>query len=753
MLFLLFAHLVLASAQDQTFPSQRLLTRETSFGDRRDLGWDSFTRWAQNRWKETIQFIEHVSDVTGIDKIVHHFTGGDRIFNSDGSYNNEFLENAVENAIVVIDDLFSETGLDKVLHHLTGGCLEADRDGTECLNHLKDLALDVIVDPLIDQSKQLWESIQNGGYVGLDAVKDHVLTTREVNFLGEVLKGEVDVNNAAHRQELGEILQNRILKVVEEIRYGVGFVDGQRPVVVFGTGLDCSAASIVSGGASLNIFGNIPLYPDTLQEYSITSSVAVGIGANAGASCGQPYHFSFNTDPSDMAGLGITVSIEAASLGGIKVDFGFALMSDHRRFKLATISISPVVGAKLGVSASLTYTTVLRTIGGIPVNPVSDQIEKPAAWCADEHGVCECDGFVRYGFGDKWNGMEKSIDGSIGCNNQEFGDPFVGQKKICQCIPRIYGDHGFHFDLRGFTGNEIVTITDGQDTLTKQLSTSWKTFSARNANIVIKFTNGKGSSDVFFRSKTDSDIRSDDMFAKWRCDTSSQNHRCELVRKGDFLWETDYQIRFKRSNVVLAGINACDWTHQITPATWKHVDSLEGCVQQCSQEDSCQGIFRLPSLNACALFSEKCELKVDAQDCREDTWCGYNVIKSTTGGIKCNGKVNIWAPSWATIPDDDCATWWSNMKWGAKKDCSKCKSGEWGYQQCSKLCCEMCHASNTGALKNGEDFCEGPDMIRNKAGCQSSSCCHWNTLEQGEASFNGEGRCWSSIGTDVCQDV
>jgi len=556
--FLLFAHLAFAGVQDQPFPSQRLL-RGNPFEDRRDLFWNSFTKWVENGWSETIKFIEDVAEVTGIDNIVHTFTGGDRIFNTDGSYNNELLENAVANAVVAIEDVFSATGLDKIVHQVSGGCRALNRDGTynnECVEDLQDLALDVILGPLTDQAQEIWEEIQKGGNAVLDYVKENIITSQEADFLEEVLTGEVNFNNAVHRQELGEILQERILKVVEEIRYGVGFVDGQRPVVVFGTGLDCSAAYFLSGGASLNMFSKIPLFPDELQEVSVTASVAVGIGADIGASCGIPYHFSFNTDPSDMAGLGVTVSITAVQYGGIKVDFGFALMPDHKRFKLATISISPQVGAKFGITGALTYTSVLQTITEIPIDPVSDQIEKPAAWCANENGICECDGFVRYGFGEKWNAMETAIDGAIGCNNQEFGDPFHGQVKICQCIPRIYGDHGFHFDLRGDEGNEIVTITDGEETRTTQLSTSWKTFSASNANIVIRFTNDMGSNDVSFQSRNPADVRSDELFAGWKCGTSSENHRCELVRNGGFYWKADYQIEFKRSTDNLVEENA-----------------------------------------------------------------------------------------------------------------------------------------------------------------------------------------------------
>ena len=44
-------------------------------------------------------------------------------------------------------------------------------------------------------------------------------------------------------------------------------------------------------------------------------------------------------------------------------------------------------------------------------------------------------------------------------------------------------------------------------------------------------------------------------------------------------------------------------------------------------------------------------------------------------------------------------------------------------------------------------------MVQNEAECTRSSCCHWNTEEEGDASFDGSGRCWSDIGTDICWDM
>jgi len=332
---------------------------------------------------------------------------------------------------------------------------------------------------------------------------------------------------------------------VEEMRYGIGLVGGKRPVLTYGMGFGCSGAYIVGAGVGVDVFSNIPLYEDELHDLVVTTTASVGVGAQIGGTCSVPFHFSFNTNPADMGGFGIVVGIEAAKFGGIKVDFSFSLDMDSKRFSLSSISIAASAGAKFAISGGATYTHVLRTLPRIPVSPVTDKILKPAEWCAEEGSVCHCDGIVRYGHGEKWYWTE--VESSIGCNNQKFGDPNPGQRKSCTCLPRIYGDGGFHFELRGDEGNEMVTITDGESRSSRKLSTSWKRFSASNANIVIEFTNDKGSNDVFFRAKTPSNAAHIANFPGWKCGTSSENNRCELVRNGGFYWGGSYQIEFKTS--------------------------------------------------------------------------------------------------------------------------------------------------------------------------------------------------------------
>merc|ERR1719300_1548392 len=58
-----------------------------------------------------------------------------------------------------------------------------------------------------------------------------------------------------------------------------------------------------------------------------------------------------------------------------------------------------------------------------------------------------------------------------------------------------------------------------------------------------------------------------------------------------------------------------------------------------------------------------------------------------------------------------------------------------------------------GISMNGEEYCQSEFMLRNEESCKASSCCQWNTWEEGDASFNGQGRCWSDIGAKMCTDI
>jgi len=94
---------------------------------------------------------------------------------------------------------------------------------------------------------------------------------------------------------------------------------------------------------------------------------------------------------------------------------------------------------------------------------------------------------------------------------------------------------------------------------------------------------------------------------------------------------------------------------------------------------------------------------------------------------------------------------------GACKSSSCCHWNTWEEGEASNYGKGRC-LSSIGEeictdITTGESYCESDSMISNENGCKASSCCHWNTWEEGYASFNGKGRCWSDIFSDVCTDI
>jgi len=151
-----------------------------------------------------------------------------------------------------------------------------------------------------------------------------------------------------------------------------------------------------------------------------------------------------------------------------------------------------------------------------------------------------------------------------------------------------------------------------------------------------------------------------------------------------------------------------------------------------------------------------------------DNQCGSTKVDEGCGcGVKCPPKVEV--PWWHGLPDLGCGPGLPGIQEG-KCDCDGnvdfgCGCGGYRPSGCDHQCgstkvdegcgCGVKCPPKINLLDgvNGEQYCESDDMMNNEVACKSSSCCHWNTWEEGEASFNGKGRCWSSIGQDICSDT
>ena len=107
----------------------------------------------------------------------------------------------------------------------------------------------------------------------------------------------------------------------------------------------------------------------------------------------------------------------------------------------------------------------------------------------------------------------------------------------------------FRYWLRGRTGDETVTISDGNSDRSVRLNVKPQYFIALRYNITIVFTNDAGSgSDVYFGSDVQSSITAPYYFEAWQCGLNveeDKDTRCDRIRKGEFAWGGTYIVVFK----------------------------------------------------------------------------------------------------------------------------------------------------------------------------------------------------------------
>ena len=113
----------------------------------------------------------------------------------------------------------------------------------------------------------------------------------------------------------------------------------------------------------------------------------------------------------------------------------------------------------------------------------------------------------------------------------------------------------FHFTLVGAAGSSSsqvggawhVTITDDEGARTVTFPDTAQMYSATGKKIKIECQNADGAI-IYFESFTKVDIRKPDEWDSWSCDDSNNendgNYRCNLVREGNFNWNSIYEITF-----------------------------------------------------------------------------------------------------------------------------------------------------------------------------------------------------------------
>jgi len=83
---------------------------------------------------------------------------------------------------------------------------------------------------------------------------------------------------------------------------------------------------------------------------------------------------------------------------------------------------------------------------------------KPWANCAECNMKrnCNCVGQVRFGYAENW-GDWQDVNGTISCERSSFGDPVVGQGKVCQCQPLDLYAEPIHVNADGGAVGGVLT--------------------------------------------------------------------------------------------------------------------------------------------------------------------------------------------------------------------------------------------------------------------------------------------------------
>jgi hypothetical protein len=81
------------------------------------------------------------------------------------------------------------------------------------------------------------------------------------------------------------------------------------------------------------------------------------------------------------------------------------------------------------------YAQHMRVTCGM-LNPLKKEEPEGPAKCAEEGGICYCDGTVRFTDG-VGHTMSKQVDEAVACDVANFGDPYAGAPKHCTCTPGV----------------------------------------------------------------------------------------------------------------------------------------------------------------------------------------------------------------------------------------------------------------------------------------------------------------------------
>jgi len=434
-----------------------------------------FRRLVKGMWGTVVKTVERAFEDTGMSKVVHMVTHGKRLFNEDGSYNNQLAAHVFQNTVRVVETVFDDIGLDNAVHAITGGgrlynpktgewdstiqqALEEGKRIMEVFKNTDDI--EKITEYSVKMAESLFGSLESLWTI---FKKDMDSTIDAFRIVTDVLSGTKRITDPETKREVENYFNDIAMKAIKKIQYRCGLADikgaNQEPIGTVMVGTNAEVDFI--GGASVGRMAavSIPFPGSETVEFGGYWTVGLDFGFQYGAAVSFPICYSWNEKPSGIAGFGITVSTGFSTPAvGFGVDVSWALITKPvHEFKLNTICIQYKPGAQFELAVQASYTGELFDVAQINLRPPTDAeigvvkteqdaIEGHWVKCADEGQNCKCYGTVRYGgpsLGEeipteKWNVMDKYEGGpkSIGipCTRKYFGEGITGVEDIiCEC--------------------------------------------------------------------------------------------------------------------------------------------------------------------------------------------------------------------------------------------------------------------------------------------------------------------------------
>jgi len=463
-----------------------------------------FQKLVQSAWGTVVTTFDNAFEATGLDEVVHMVTHGKRLFNQDGSYNNQLAEYAFSKVVKAVETIFDKTGLDNVVHQITGGARAYNPDTGEWDPRIKEL---------LDEGKRIMEAFRNGvdfNFVKkqsedlVNSIKGSLRSLGSIfqsdmspdstgfQILKDVLDGKRSIHDASTKQAIEDYFNKHAMKAIEKIRYRCGLVDtrgsnGERiGTIMVGAGAEVEFIA----GASAGVMGavSIPFSGTETVEFGGYWTVGLDFGLQAGGGASFPICYSWNEKPSGIPGFGLTISTGfSAGPVGFGVDVAWALNTDANEFKLNTVCIQYQPGAKFELAVQASYTGALFDVAKIHLTKPSledmgiiksEQNSIETGWerCASEGENCKCYGSVRFGGRDwslaieteKWNVLDRYEGGpkstGIPCTRERFGEGLTGvSNPYCECQSYVesMGKCGSESDGGWFSSDDTCSCSTG----------------------------------------------------------------------------------------------------------------------------------------------------------------------------------------------------------------------------------------------------------------------------------------------------